>query len=78
MLLNDPKVVLHCRPDVFVCVLPAPVQMGLVDCLQVTIAEERRQRRHYISTAGLICSVDHEIIGFLIKRRATIILKKYI
>lgn len=33
MLLNDPKVVLHCRPDVFVCVLPAPVQMGLVDCL---------------------------------------------
>ena len=42
LLLYDPQVVLHHRADVFVCVLPAPVQMGPVNSLQMAVAGERK------------------------------------
>ena len=42
MLLYDPKIVLHYGTNVFMSVLPGPVQMGPVNGLQMAVAERQK------------------------------------
>ena len=45
VLLYDPQVVLHHWPDIFVSVLPGPVQMGPVNDLQMAVTGQGKLKK---------------------------------